>query len=115
MEQYIAETTRKVGYSYYWMLAWNSAREKKYTPYGEAADIENEVLKAEAWLVDGLRSYGLVADRRSLRLYPSNMKWVWIDEGSLNLRFTLPRGGYATVLLRELCQVREYQIPKVDF
>lgn len=92
-----------------------SRAKEKYTPYGEAADIENEVLKAEAWLVDGLRSYGLVADRRSLRLYPSNMKWVWIDEGSLNLRFTLPRGGYATVLLRELCQVREYQISKVDF
>lgn len=80
---------------------------EKYTPYGEAADIEDKVMKEVPWLIDGLRGHGLVAGRRSLRLHPSNMVWIWINESTLDLRFTLPRGAYATVLLRELCKAHK--------
>lgn len=86
---------------------------EKYTPYGEAADIENKVVKGVPWLIDGLRSHGLVAGRRALRFHPLNMEWIWINESTLNLRFTLPRGAYATVLLRELCEVRKIYNPLV--
>jgi tRNA pseudouridine13 synthase len=83
-----------------------SNAKEKYTPYGEAADIENKIAKEVPWLIDGLRRHGLVAGRRSLRLYPINMVWTWVNDSTLDLRFTLPRGAYATVLLRELCKVR---------
>ena len=88
-----------------------SNAKEKYTPYGEAADMENKVEKRLPWLIDGLRKYGLVAGRRALRFHPSNMEWIWLNKSTLNLRFTLPRGAYATVLLRELCKAHEIHGP----
>ena len=71
-------------------------------------------------MVAGLEAFGLHASRRALRFAAAELSWQWEQEvpartltsdakacGNLNLAFTLPRGAYATSLLRELCQLRE--------
>ena len=87
---------------------------------GKASDIEETVLEDLDWMVAGLAAFGLQAARRALRFVVSELTWQGENEGpassaagaastcgNLNLTFTLPRGAYATSLLRELCQLRE--------
>lgn len=50
----------------------------------------------------GLEAAGLKQERRALRLRPQEMAWHWRDAATLELGFTLPPGGYATTVLREL-------------
>ena len=59
------------------------------------ADVESLALRA------GLEAAGLKQERRALRLRPLDLQWAWVDAG-LRLRFALPPGSYATVVLREL-------------
>ena len=93
----------------------------KYVSSGESADIEDAVGKQYGILLDGLKHCGLKASRRSFRFLPDRLKWQWlagrdesdgtvIDESGnrssrldLQLEFSLPKGAYATSLLRELC------------
>jgi tRNA pseudouridine13 synthase len=70
-------------------------------PAAAAAEIEDSVLAPWGPWCDGLRRYGLEADRRPLRLAVEGLSWEWRDAG-LTLAFTLPAGAYATALLREL-------------
>jgi|FLOH01.1.fsa_nt_gi tRNA pseudouridine13 synthase len=97
----------------------------KYVSRGESADIEEAVCKQYDTLLEGLKRCGLQASRRAFRFLPSELKWQWIDAGDENenenenadknensntggaqdliLDFSLPKGAYATSLLRELC------------
>ena len=75
----------------------------KYLSSGEAADIEDAVLKQFPALVNGLCHFGLKAARRALRFTAGELEWSWLDAGDLELRFVLGRGSYATSLLREIC------------
>lgn len=75
----------------------------RYASTGEAADMEEVVLEKFALLVEGLQRFGLVAARRSLRFLPADLAWQWLESGDLFLEFRLPKGAYATALLRELC------------
>lgn len=50
----------------------------------------------------GLERAGLEQDRRALRVRANDLQWQWSGEGDLLLRFGLPPGSYATMLLREL-------------
>lgn len=56
------------------------------------------------WLVEGLEKAGLRQERRALRVVPRALAWEWLDQDvpDLILRFGLPPGSYATVLLAEL-------------
>lgn len=54
----------------------------------------------------GLEAAGLEQERRSLRLRPTGLEWRWLDDGALELGFSLPPGAYATVVLAELGEVR---------
>ncbi len=72
---------------------------------GEVQAIETEVAAAHVTLREGLEGAGLKQERRSLRLPVRGLAWTWLDEGSLELRFELPPGAYATVVLRELGEV----------
>ncbi|WP_101924720.1 MULTISPECIES: tRNA pseudouridine(13) synthase TruD [Luteimonas] len=56
-------------------------------------------------LRDGLERAGLKQERRATRLRPQALAWDWCDDG-LALRFDLPAGCYATVVLAELGEVR---------
>lgn len=82
-------------------------------PGGAAAEVEREALAPFSDTVAGLSAAGLDAERRSLRLKPAGFEWRWLgcdidsspkngSECSLELRFELPAGAYATAVLREL-------------
>lgn len=60
------------------------------------ADDESLALRA------GLEAAGLKQERRATRLRPQGMEWRWLDDESLELRFSLPPGSYATSILAEL-------------
>jgi tRNA pseudouridine13 synthase len=75
----------------------------KYQSGGKTADIEEAVLSQYPELLDGLVRFGLKAARRPLRFRPGDLRGSWLEPASLQLQFTLPRGAYATSLLRELC------------
>ncbi|GAB3336992.1 tRNA pseudouridine(13) synthase TruD [Marilutibacter aestuarii] len=76
---------------------------------GEARRIEFDALAAppgEA-LKAGLEGAGLKQERRALRLRPAALQWQWPDDDALELRFELPPGAYATVVLAELGEIRD--------
>lgn len=93
----------------------------KYVSRGKSADIEDAVCKQYEVLFEGLKRCGLKASRRAFRFMPGELKWQWLastdETGStaadehgnrgvgqdLLLDFSLPKGAYATSLLRELC------------
>lgn len=55
----------------------------------------------------GLEAAGLRQERRATRLGPQDLAWDWPGERVLRLRFSLPRGTYATALLAELGPVTD--------
>jgi tRNA pseudouridine13 synthase len=62
----------------------------------------------KTWLVpyknwcDGLGELGLKNERRMLRLIPQNLTVETLNDTTIKLNFTLPKGCFATALLREL-------------
>jgi tRNA pseudouridine13 synthase len=67
-----------------------------------ATELEQQCLVGfEDW-IEGLADLRLDADRRALRLMPTDWQWQWLPDNVLELRFTLLRGSYATSVLREL-------------
>jgi len=69
---------------------------------GEALRLEVDCLTPyESWR-RGLAAAGLHHERRSLRLPVGDLQWSWPGAHTLELRFSLPAGGFATSVLREL-------------
>lgn len=66
-----------------------------------AAELEAAVLAEHAPLVEGLARAGVDADRRALRLAVTELDWGW-RERDLEVAFRLGRGGFATMVLREV-------------
>ena len=83
-------------------LAGANFAQHKYATRGEAADMENAALKNHGDVLAWLAREGVEAGRRPLRFVPCDLHWNWNDN-DLQLRFALPRGAYATSLIRELC------------
>jgi len=54
----------------------------------------------------GLESFKVQRLRRALRVFPRAMHWHF-EDGSCTLKFTLPSGSYATMVLRELLVINE--------
>jgi tRNA pseudouridine13 synthase len=69
---------------------------------GETLAIEASIIAKQTKLSAGLLKFGLEADRRVLRVMPQNVEWQFLNPQQLQLRFFLPAGSYATVLLREI-------------
>lgn len=67
----------------------------------EALRLEQEVAASLGELPGLLEQAGLEQERRALRLPVRELACVWSDLGA-ELRFLLPRGTYATAVLREL-------------
>ena len=78
---------------------------EKYISNDMAARLEEAVLTKFQNLLSGLISFGLKTNRRPLRFVPEKLEWSWLTPEDLKLQFTLPRGAYATSLLRELCKI----------
>lgn len=68
---------------------------------GEVAETEIAVAALNRALCDGLEMAGLKQERRAVRVLPIGLTWAWC-ENDLTLDFELPRGAYATSLLREI-------------
>lgn len=71
----------------------------------DAAELEKTVLQAYPEWTQGLIKFGLSHDRRALRSRVIDLKWEWLTESDLELRFGLYPGSYATALLREVISV----------
>ncbi|MDQ2702103.1 MAG: tRNA pseudouridine(13) synthase TruD [Pseudomonadota bacterium] len=71
---------------------------------GEAAAFELDALSdAESLsLRAGLEAAGLKQERRATRLVPQAPEWTWSGADTLELRFALPPGTYATTILSEI-------------
>ena len=74
-------------------------------PSGAAAELERECLAPHADMVDALTASGVDAARRSLRVVPIDWHYEQLDETSWRLRFSLPKGCFATGVVRELVRV----------
>jgi len=78
---------------------------------GAARDLEWSTLEPLADLRAGLEGAGLRQERRALRIAVSALDWEWEAADSLRLRFELPPGAYATVVLAELGIIRDCRRP----
>lgn len=79
-------------------------------PIGEAGASEAQALSALAPIPALLTQGGMRGDRRPLVARPSGLQYRQSD-AALELAFALPRGAYATCLLRELIEV---DVPDAD-
>ena len=71
----------------------------------QVLELEQEVANRHLDLARGLGQLGLRQERRVTRLQVENPIFEWSGSADLNLRFDLPKGTYATTLLRELGQL----------
>ncbi len=67
----------------------------------QARQLEQALAEEHGDLCAGLEQLGLQQQRRSLRLAVAELAWQWRGQ-DLALSFSLPRGGFATAVVREL-------------
>ncbi|WP_078455993.1 tRNA pseudouridine(13) synthase TruD [Solemya velum gill symbiont] len=70
-------------------------------PVADAADFEQQALADYTFWINGLQRCKVDADRRSLRTTANDLQWEFQDD-MLVVSFSLPKGSYATALIREL-------------
>ncbi|UYM16123.1 tRNA pseudouridine(13) synthase TruD [Endozoicomonas euniceicola] len=75
----------------------------------ECKALEVAALEPYAVLKSGLEDARMKQERRAIRLIPGQMQWEWQDDLTLQLSFMLPKGCFATSVLRELllCEERD--------
>ena len=73
---------------------------------GECAGLEQSVSDQYREWIDGLVAARVKSARRSLRLLPAELEWEFTDDQNLILSFFLPKGSYATSVIRELVVAR---------
>ncbi len=75
------------------------------TPAGGAAgELEDKVLMEAGVTADQLSRAGVGGTRRLGRVFPSEMN-IRADSGDILLKFSLPKGAFATTLLREVMKL----------
>ncbi len=67
-----------------------------------ALEFEQTVLAEETVLQSLLQREKVEAARRAMLLYPQQLSWNWWDDVTVELRFWLPAGSFATSVVREL-------------
>ncbi len=80
---------------------------------GPARTLELAVTREYADIRQGLEQAGLEQERRALRVIPRDLEAEWLDVTALRLRFSLPAGSYATVVLRELADYHDAAAAKI--
>lgn len=83
-------------------------RAGKQAVSAEVAILESAAVAPFSAECEALERAGLDAERRSLRLRPNALTWQLSGE-VLQLRFTLPRGCFATSVVRELARLDDEQ------
>ncbi|MCB1094745.1 MAG: tRNA pseudouridine(13) synthase TruD [Verrucomicrobiae bacterium] len=74
----------------------------------DVRDFEEKIISQHPELTAGLEAYGLRQERRVIRLRPVDPQPISFENDDLVFTFDLPRGAYATVLLRELAELDEH-------
>ena len=72
----------------------------------EALARERAALRGCGGWQAGLEAAGLAPARRALRVIPSELDWRQAPDGGIVVRFSLPRGAFATAVMRELVEER---------
>jgi len=67
--------------------------------------LENSSLEQFPDWCQSLENKGLKKERRVMRILPQQLQYEWIKNDQLQLRFSLPKGCYATSILRELVEI----------
>ena len=73
----------------------------------EVRELEQKLVAGHPELTAGLETFGLRQERRVMRLRPLLPVCEILENGDLQFRFDLPKGTYATTLLRELAVLEE--------
>ncbi|GGD25126.1 tRNA pseudouridine synthase D [Franconibacter daqui] len=68
----------------------------------EALANEQQAIAGETTLQTLLAREKVEAARRAMRLFPHDFRWEWWDDMTVELRFWLPAGSFATSVVREL-------------
>ncbi|POP46383.1 tRNA pseudouridine(13) synthase TruD [Superficieibacter electus] len=68
----------------------------------EALAFEQAAIVQETLLQQLLMREKVEASRRAMLLYPQKLNWNWWDDVTVELRFWLPAGSFATSVIREL-------------
>ncbi|MFT5837753.1 MAG: tRNA pseudouridine13 synthase [Flavobacteriales bacterium] len=72
----------------------------------DALQFEQNFAQQHPAVTQTLEDLGLKQERRAINLFPNELEWSWVDD-TLNLRFSLPSGTFATSVLRELIDVQD--------
>lgn len=67
-----------------------------------ALAFEQENLIGEETLLSLLQRECVEPARRAVLLYPQQMSWEWLDDATVELKFWLPAGSFATSVVREI-------------
>ena len=80
-------------------------------PLVQADSLALEQAVLAGWTVwkTGLEKAGMKQERRSLRLFPKDFTWQFLDNDQLVLDFFLTAGCYATSVMRELAVISDVQ------
>ncbi|MBN6043088.1 tRNA pseudouridine(13) synthase TruD [Citrobacter sp. ku-bf4] len=68
----------------------------------DALAFEQSAIAEETALQSLLLREKVEASRRAMLLYPQQLRWNWWDDVTVELRFWLPAGSFATSVVREL-------------
>ena len=71
----------------------------------ELKKLENTMLEQFPDWCQNLGNKGLKQQRRLMRVIPENLKYQWLKKDQLQIKFSLPKGCYATSILRELAVI----------
>lgn len=72
--------------------------------------LEEECMQGEEDLCKGLEQAGLKTERRALRALAQELRWQWLEEETLELKFNLHSGVYATSLLAEIVDLQHTEV-----
>lgn len=73
-----------------------------------AAKLEEEIMeryKISKKSESAFQRFGLFGIRRALVIYPTNLTWLWTKDKNFIIRFDLPSGAYASVLVEWIEQM----------
>jgi tRNA pseudouridine13 synthase len=74
----------------------------EWGPQGDALAFEQAAVADAPELQHLLVREKVEAARRAMRLFPQQMSWNWWDDVTVELRFWLPAGSFATSVVREI-------------
>lgn len=77
-------------------------------------ELEKEWLAPFARWHENLSQLGLKAERRNMRLYPEKFEVLEVTQDMIEFSFSLPKGCFATAVLRELAECQDVSLKNKD-